>query len=285
MGFTQISIRRHSVRRDAVAAQLMAAAKRFHDPRLSTLAQQARLDAFAKVKKSIQDMVDNLIKEKEDEIKHKDFCVEELNSNERDIESKERDKSDVKAKIDDLLMTIDTLSKEIEGTKLEIAEMQVQMKRAGEDREKENKNFQMEIADQRATQKLLSAALGVLKGFYEKAALVQQKAKGASSQPAMPPVQFKPLEKNAAGGGVIGMISNIINDSKAMEAEAIRGEEQAQKAYEEFVMDTNASIEQKSKDLINKGEEKGKTEQTLVESKQELEGAMGELEALYNENA
>merc|ERR1712079_254235 len=33
-----------------------------------------------------------------------------------------------------------------------IAEMQVQMKRAGEDREKENKEFQTTVADQRETQ-------------------------------------------------------------------------------------------------------------------------------------
>merc|ERR1719395_369298 len=122
MGFTQVSIRRHSVRRENVYAQLMNAAKRTGDPRLSTLAQQAKLDAFAKVKKSIQDMVDNLVKEKEDEIKHKDFCVEELNNNERDIEQKERDKADKKAKIDDLEVTIDQLGKAIETLKLEIAD-------------------------------------------------------------------------------------------------------------------------------------------------------------------
>merc|ERR1719161_2853701 len=55
--------------------------------------------------------------------------------------------------------------------------------------------------------------------------------------------------------------------------------------YEQFVMDTNASVEEKSKDLVNKGEEKGKTEVALVEKKSELEGVMGELEQLYNENA
>jgi len=281
MGFTQVSIRRHSVRRENVYAQLMNAAKRTGDPRLSTLAQQAKLDAFAKVKKSIQDMVDNLVKEKEDEIKHKDFCVEELNNNERDIEMKERDKADKKAKIEDLEVTIDSLGKEIEELKLAIAEMQVQMKRAGEDREKENKNFQMEIADQRATQKLLNAALGVLKGFYDKAALVQKK----SNQPLEGMPQFKPMEKNAAGGGVMGMISQVINESKALEAEAIRGEEQAQKAYETFVMDTNGSIEAKSKDIVSKAEEKGKNEGALVETKQEMDSTMGELEDLYNENA
>merc|ERR1719316_1535946 len=136
---------------------------------------------------------------------------------------------------------------------MEIAEMQVQMKRAGEDREKENKNFQMEIADQRATQKLLNAALGVLKGFYDKAALVQKKT-GQSPLEGAP--SFKPMEKNAAGGGVMGMIQNVINESKALEAEAIRGEEEAQKAYETFVMDTNDSIEQKSKDLVSKADDK-----------------------------
>merc|ERR1719262_2181052 len=226
-------------------------------------------------------MVDNLIKEKEDEIKHKDFCIEELNSNEADIESKERDKSDLVAKVDDLTMTIDQLSKAMETLKMEIAEMQVQMKRAGEDREKENKNFQMEIADQRATQKLLAAALGVLKGFYDKAALVQKGGK----QPLEGAPKFKSMEKNAAGGGVMGMIQNVINESKALEAEAIRGEEQAQKAYEEFVMDTNNSVEQKNKDLVAKAEEKGKTEGALVETKQEMDSTMGELEDLYNENA
>jgi len=41
------------------------AAKKFQDPQLSTLAVQARLDALTKVKKSIQDMVDKLVKEKE----------------------------------------------------------------------------------------------------------------------------------------------------------------------------------------------------------------------------
>merc|ERR550514_380801 len=281
MGFTQVAIQRRSARRESVWGQLMKAAKRFDDPRLSTLAQQAKLDAFAKVKKSIQDMVDNLVKEKEDEIKHKDFCVEELNNNERDIEGKERDKADKKAKIDDLEVTIDELSKAIEQLKLEVAEMQVQMKRAGEDREKENKNFQMEIADQRATQKLLAAALGVLKGFYDKAALVQKGGK----QPLEGAPKFKPMEKNAAGGGVMGMIQNVINESKALEAEAIRGEEQAQKAYEEFVMDTNNSVEQKSKDLVGKAEDKGKTEGALVETKQEFDSTMGELEDLYNENA
>merc|ERR1719408_314726 len=95
--FMQVRVSIQSHKRTQVSNVLSEASKKFQDPRLSTLAVQARLDAFTKVKKSIQDMVDKLIKEKEDEIKHKDFCVEELNNNERDTEMKERDKADLEA--------------------------------------------------------------------------------------------------------------------------------------------------------------------------------------------
>jgi len=283
--FVQVKTSLQSVRRNKVSDMLSVASRKFQDPRLSTLAVQARLDAFTKVKKSIQDMVDKLIKEKEDEIKHKDFCIEEINNNERDTEMKERDRDDLVAKIDDLTSTIDMLAKEIETLKAEVAEMQVQMKRAGEDREKENKEFQTTVADQRATQKLLAAALNILKGFYDKASLVQKKADQKVAAGQAPPPGFKSYEKNAASGGVMGMMSGIINDAKAMEAEAIRGEEDAQKTYESFVKDTNMSIEMKVKDITSKSEMKAKAESAKVEAETERDGVLGELEQLANENA
>merc|ERR1719217_2019973 len=104
------------------------------------------------------------------------------------------------------------------------------MKRAGEDREKENKEFQLTVADQRATQKLLAQALNVLKGFYDKkakAVLLQQNQERAGPPP---PPGFKGYKKNAAAGGVMGMIEMIINDAKAMEAEATKDELSAQQA-------------------------------------------------------
>merc|ERR1740123_429555 len=139
----------------------------------------------------------------------------------------------------------------IDTLKAEIAEMQVQLKRAGEDREKENKEFQTTVADQRATQKLLKAALSVLGDFYKKseAASLVQKQEPVGPPP---PAGFETYTKNAASGGVMSMIEQIISDAKAMEAEAIRSEEDAQKAYEDFVKETNASIEAKSKDIVNK---------------------------------
>merc|ERR1712099_218200 len=198
-------------------------------------------------------------------------------------EKKEREKQDLIAKIEDLELTIKTLTEEIESLKAEIAEMQVQLKRAGENREKENKEFQMTVADQRETQKLLQAALNVLAEFYgkkEKAALLQQEPVGPP-----PPPGFEAYKKNAASGGVMSMIQQIISDAKAMEAETIRSEEDAQKAYEDFVKETNASIEAKSKEIVNKSELKAKAETDLVETKEAKEAVMLELEQLSNYNA
>merc|ERR1719181_2669589 len=107
----------------------------------------------------------------------------------------------------------------------------------------------MTVADQRATQKLLKNALNVLKGFYAKKAALMQTQEPAGPPP---PAGFGEYKKNAAAGGVMSMIEQIINDAKAMEAEVIKAEEDATKAYEGFVQETNASIEAKSKDIVNK---------------------------------
>merc|ERR1712232_478644 len=188
-----------STRRAQASKLLKDLADKHNNPKLATLAYKVRLDAFTRVKKAIDDMIAQLLKEKEDEIKHKDFCVDEFNTNQLQTEKKEREKQDLIAKIEDLELTIKTLTEEIETLKAEIAEMQVQLKRAGENREKENKEFQMTVADQRETQKLLQAALNVLSEFYgkkEKSSMLQQEPVGPP-----PPPGFEAYKKNAASGG------------------------------------------------------------------------------------
>merc|ERR1719400_2572391 len=100
------------------ASELLAAtAQRLRNPRLAALAYRVRLDAFERVKKAIDDMVAQLLKEKADEIKQKDFCVDEFNQNQLQTEKKEREKQDLIAKIEDLEMTIKSLTEAIEKLK------------------------------------------------------------------------------------------------------------------------------------------------------------------------
>merc|ERR1719291_233663 len=112
-------------------------------------------------------------------------------------EKKTREKKDLIAEIEGLALQIKELTEAIETLTSEIAEMQVQLKRAGEDREKQNKEFQSTVADQRATQKLLKAALGVLGDFYKKneAAALMQKQEEPVGPP--PPAGFDSYKNNA----------------------------------------------------------------------------------------
>merc|ERR1719378_2035087 len=57
------------------------------------------------------------------------------------------------------------------------------------------------------------------------------------------------------------MIQGIIDDAKAMEAEAIAGEEKRIQAYKDFIKDTNASVESMRKDITAKKELHAKEEQ------------------------
>merc|ERR1719321_1846899 len=83
----------------------------------------------------------------------------------------------------------------------------------------------------------------------------------------------------------MGMIQQIINDAKSMEAETIRAEEAAQKAYEDFVKDTNGSVEEKNKDIVHKSKTRAKAEADLVQAKEDKDATLLELEQLGNYKA
>merc|ERR1719389_1060085 len=170
--------------------------------------------------------------------------------------------------------------------KAKIADLQIQLKRAGEDKVTENSLFQSTVADQRATQKLLAGALNILKGFYDKAALVQKSTGKSKQEPAGPPPPpgFKSYSNNAQSGGVMAMIQQIIDDAKAMETDAVKAEESAQIAYETFVTETNAAITAATKESITAAESKAKAEAEKSDTEVARDGVVDEITALYGEN-
>jgi chromosome segregation ATPase len=243
---------------------------------------------MAEVLKAIDKMVGELAQEKKDEIMQRDTCINQLNENERLTESTVRDQTDLQAKIDSLEAKIKELTEAISVLEQETAEMATQMKRAGEDREKENKDFQMTVADQREAMKLLNKALSVLQGVYAKQAaaspdFVQLKTVRAHSAQEPPPEGFSDYKQSDGAGGVIGLMNQIINDAKHMEAEAIRDEQTEQEKYESFVKETNMGIDEKRASIVNKKEIKGETEQELTQAKTDLSSEREEHETLDNE--
>jgi len=272
-------------KRDAAASLLLKAAKQYGNPQLVSLSTRVRLDVFTKVNAAIDDMVGSLEKEKADDIKHKDFCVAGLHSNEKAQELKSRDIDEVGAKIADLKSTIDEYGKSISELQAEIAEMQKQMKRAGEDRELENHDFQTTIADQRETQRLLTSALNVLKAVYAKKFIQTSAMKKQEPAGPPPPPGFATYEKAGGAGGVLGMLEQIIADTKTLEKDAVQAESDSQKAYEAFVKDTNKSIEEKNRDITSKTTSKAQAESDKTASEEQEESDMNEQQMNKNEEA
>merc|ERR1719261_598661 len=186
------------------------------------------------------------------------------------------EKEDLEALIEKLGKLIKKLTEEIGDHNNQIAETETAILKASQVREGENAEFQTVVADQRATQDILNKALGKLKEFYKSAkggALLQR----ASQEP---PVKFNSYKKNAGASPVIGMIEQIIEDSKALESEAVAGETSAQASYEKFVKDSNDVIKQLSDSVASKTKAKSTAAQDSEQAKSDLDSKNGELESL-----
>jgi len=260
-------------KRAKVAKMLNAAASKYNNPLLAGLAVQVRLDAFTKVKQAIDEMIAALKKEKEDEIKHKDWCKEEFHQNLNSQESTQRDINEHIAAIDGLDADIKQLDQELVTLKKEIAELHVQLQRASETRKVQNEEFRHVIEEQRATQMVLAKALNVLKDVFhrkEKArfALLQRGDDEPVGPP--PPEKFKAYAKNESSNTVITMIQTIIDETKKMEQDITRDERNSQEGYERFAKETSRTTDTKSKSVVNKTEIRA----TKNQEREELAGAL-----------
>jgi len=226
----------------------------------------------------IDEMVAVLKKDQEDEVKHRDFCVEEFDENDKQTLVKDNEIKDLKGLIAKSEATMKTLDEEMAALKDSITEMQKQMAKASEERELQNKDFQTVVADQRATQEILKKALKRLESFYKKALLQGRAEPGAAVPP--PPPAFGEYKKNEGSGGVMTMIENVIKEAATSEAEAIKDEADSQAGYEEFMKNSNAAIEKANNEIVAKTEQKAETEATMVQAKADLDAAVIDSEKL-----
>merc|ERR1719473_146627 len=197
-------------------------------PALALLAVSVKLDAFEKVIAEIDRLVEELGKQQADEVAHRDWCIDELNANNRSTAAGYDKKANLEAKIEDLKKTITTLTDTIESHKATIAETQEQMKRAGDTREAENADYQQTVVDQRLTQAILKKALDRMKqvyAFLEQPGAAHTQTSGNHTDPGNGPARFKKYEQHAGGSRVVAMIEKVIADSAKMEDEAVAAEQ------------------------------------------------------------
>jgi len=265
---------------EALRARVVKALEKSKNPKVSALAIMAKTDVMHKVKEAIDNMVVELKKQQKDEVHKKDFCTEELYQNERQTTQKYELKADLETKMADLTALIQELADGIQAAASEVSSNQIAMKQAAEDRQKQNKEFQMTVTDQQATQKILQKALDRLKSFYVKKGTGFVQSYQASSLVAPPPGLSKGYKKSGGSNTVMQMIGGIISESKTVEKDAHEDEQAAQTAYEQFVKDSNDSNTKLNKEITVKTDQKAKAEEDLAAAKADLMANHANLETL-----
>jgi len=162
-----------------------------------------------------------------------------LDTTQKSFYDKDELRKDLEQKIQALSTSIATLHAQIADHKAQVSTNEIEIKTASQARESENAEFQKVVSDQRTSQSILAKALNKLKEFYEKGighvALTQRIVQE-------PPVKFNSYKVNAGSSPVIGLLEQIIEDSKALEMETTAAEFKAQADYEKFVKDSNDLI-------------------------------------------
>jgi len=282
--FIQITARSESLRRSKAMKLLREAGRRLGQPRLSMLALTLKDDVFAKIKVILDDLVKKLTAEQQDDVVQRDECIDDLNTNEKSLAEKHSMKDDAAIQVEQLQLTVQKLADEMAAAQAEIDETKKEMLVASENREKENKDFQDTVTDQRATQAIVAKALDRLKAFYDKAALVQVHSstvlRSASGQEPPPQGFGGEYKKSEGAGGVTVMMQHVIDESKQVEADAVAAEREAQGAYEQFTKDSNDSIQSLTKSIQDKQAASGKADAGRIRAEEDVKSLAGDIKGL-----
>jgi hypothetical protein len=246
---------------------------------LSNLAVSVELDSFTEVKKAMDKMMADLKDQQQAEVAQKAYCGQELNQNDKDIYAKGQEKKDLESKMESLAANLKALQGDVADANVQIADTKLAMKKGSQARETENAEFQTVIADQRATQEILQKALSRLAAFYKKNLGAEQLA-GFVQQKQTPPVQFNKYKKNSGSNSVMGLLEQVIEDSKALEGEALAGEQSAQAAYEAFVKSSNKVIADLETSVVSKSKSIAETQLEASSTSSDHGSVVGELESL-----
>merc|ERR1719310_499914 len=249
--FIQLSMRTRRLssveqKREKAARMIRKAAMKSGNAQLSKLSSKVKLLDFSEIKAAIDEMIAELKTTQKTEADKYEFCTSEIKANEKETAAKTDLKSDLEQKIDDLTSTITTLTDEIAALNALVAQTNVEMKAASETRELENKDFQVTVADQKATQAILKKATDRMKAFY---GFVQ------TNQPKQ-----GTYEKHGGGNLVVSLLQSIIAESEDVEKKALNAENEAQKAYEEYIADSNEANAAAAANIANKSGAKATAE-------------------------
>jgi len=237
---------------------------------LAELASQIAENPFAKVVEMIKSLLARLKEEAAAEADHKAWCDDQLKKNKLKREKKTSEVEKLQAEIAVLASQIETMGERIKTLADEQAALTKAMAEATEFRTKEKAQNEDTIADAKAGQEAVKAALVILKEFYaSQAALLQ-----AGQVPELKAYKGMGEAKN----GVVGMLEVILSDFARLEAETTADEKQAAAEYAKFMDEAAADKLAKHNEEVQLKLDKDQAEFEKGEKEEDLAGVQEELD-------
>jgi hypothetical protein len=283
---------------------LTAEGRRLKSKGLELLAQKMEANPFAKVTKMIDQMITRLLEEANADANHEGFCDAEIGKSKITRTKLQEDIDGLGAAVDEGKAKILHHGNQISMLSKQVSELDASMQEAAAQRKAEKVQAAQTVEEAQLAQEKVQQATAVLKDFYAKAAgatgFVQtattaEGVKMGSEQwnslanPAfsgevdlghkkgMQTFGAKNTGQQDSAGGVLALLEVILSDFANLEADTTASEDQAQRAYEEFVTASNKEKAVAEKQMEMDSEDKVSAEARLQEDTADWKATQDEL--------
>eukprot|EP00930_Biecheleria_cincta_P010985 TRINITY_DN11343_c0_g2_i1.p1 TRINITY_DN11343_c0_g2~~TRINITY_DN11343_c0_g2_i1.p1 ORF type:complete len:681 (-),score=204.02 TRINITY_DN11343_c0_g2_i1:59-2101(-) len=278
---TALALRRSDVSKakrnpaeDKVYHFLQERANALHSKVLGRLAMQVS-QAPASTDTGIMNYIENMLKSlltklQKEEIKDtelKSWCDEELKTNSQTRAQMTDDEASLQAEIDVLKSSVTKLTEDSIKLKSDVSDIDSSMAQATKLRNEEKATNEKSIKEAEEGQKAVTAAIAVLKDYYESAmgTILLQHRQAAGQKP-----EFAAGAYTGNGqSNIIDMLEVISSDFTQEQAETKASEDASLKAYREFI--TESKVDKAKKAAAAKRYDTKVSQKTMTVNEQEVD--------------
>jgi len=243
-------------------------------------------------------MITRLLEEAHADADHEGFCDTEVGKSKITRAKLSEDIDALTAAVEEGKATIMMLTEDIATLSKELAELIASMQEATKMRTAEKARNKVTVEDAAAAQEAVTAAIAILKKFYEEAsiatALLQRPSMGSDEWDSLANPNFEgtvdkghkqgmqTFGKTYAGqqdeaGGVLAMLEVISADFANMQADTKAEENVAQDTYDRFMTETKRNKATKEKKIEMDTADKAAAESKLQEDTKDMKGTQDQL--------
>jgi len=254
--------------------------------RMAYLAVNVRMAAmghFDEVIASIDEMIAVLKSEGQDDIRQRDFCIEDRNRERNNRDDLQYSIEQLQAKIDRLNSKKKGLEKDVERVTKDKEDLIAAMAQALSDRTDENGNFHSAKDDDEAAIGLLGDAIAAMSKYSTNNLALSQQPTFDVSEDQAPDATFTGADKHAgATSGIVGLLQNIKEGLEQEVADATQSESNATEEFIQLKAESDKQIEAYDAELTSLTSAIADTDAAILETTDSKTDTEAEHESTLN---